>query len=152
MFFSQADRLANKPLFFVRQAGRYQPITWGQARQTVEALGAYLLQVPVNPGHRVLLLSENRPEWGITDLAIQSVRARTVPVYPSLPEADIQLIAADCEPVVCIASTADQARKLETVRRQVRSIRLILVIDPPLTERRPSGPSGVPEPAGFRPV
>ena len=93
MFFSQADRLANKPLFFVKHAGRYQPITWGQARQTVEALGTYLLQVPVNPGDRVLLLSENRPEWGIADLAIQSVRARTVPVQSSTVSRSTELPA-----------------------------------------------------------
>ena len=134
MFFSQAERLARTPLFFAKREGRYQPITWQQARQTVEALSAYLLQVPVNPGDRIVLLSENRPEWGIADLAIQSVRACTVPIYPSLPDTDIRVIAADCEPVVCIVSTPEQAKKLEIVRTQVRSIRLVIVMDAPLAE------------------
>jgi len=137
MFFSQAQRLASRPLFFVKRAGTYQPITWAQARETVEALSAYLLHLPLNPGDRVLLLSENRPEWGLADLAIQAVRGCTVPVYPSLPAADIQLIAADCEPVACIVSTGEQANKLDAVCKQVRSIRLVIVMDPPAPGSQP---------------
>lgn len=129
LFFSQAARLARKPLFLVKRHGRYQPITWDEARQAVEAFSAYLLNASVSAEDRVLLLSENRPEWGMADLAIQAVRARTVPIYPSLLEPDLQLIAADCEPVVCIVSTTEQAKKLEAVRKQVRSIRQVLVMD-----------------------
>jgi long-chain acyl-CoA synthetase len=131
LFFSQAERLAKAPLFYFRQDGWYQPITWAQARDTVESLSAYLLNLPLNPGDRVLLLSENRPEWGMADLAIQAVRASTVPIYPSLMEADIHLIAIDCQPTACIVSTPEQAKKVEAIRARVPSIRLVLVMDDP---------------------
>ena len=129
LFIDQAGRLSAKPLFWVKQQGRYQPITWSQALEAVRAFSAFLLGVPVNRGDRVLLLSENRPEWGIADLAIQSVGAWTVPVYASLTGRDLLTIARDCQPVACIASTAEQAKKLQALRSEVGSIRAILVMD-----------------------
>jgi len=130
LFFEQAKRLSRKPLFWVKRSSRYQPITWEQTRDTVQALSAFLLNVPVNPGDRVIILSENRPEWGMADLAIQAVGAWTVPIYPSLAVREVLQIVTDCEPAVCIVSTQEQAQKLRTIREQVRSIRLLLVMDP----------------------
>ena len=129
MFFDQAKRLGRQPLFWVKRPSGYQPITWKEALATVEALRAFLLNLPVNPGDRIVILSENRPEWGIADLAIQSVRAWTVPMYPSLTEHDLLQICRDCQPTVCIVSSPEQTEKLRAVRRQVPSIRLTLVMD-----------------------
>ena len=130
LFAEQASRLSQQPLFWVRQHGRYQPITWAQAHAAVQALSAFLVTTPVNPGDRVVLLSENRPEWGLADLAVQSLGGWTVPIYPSLTAADVLTIVRDCEPVVCIASTAEQLQKLRTIRPQVSSIRRLIVMDP----------------------
>ena len=129
LFVDQAARLSRTPLFWVKQHGRYQPVTWAEALDAVRALSAFLLRVPVKAGDRVLLLSENRPEWGIADLAIQSLGAWTVPVYASLTAPDLLTIARDCQPVVCIASTAEQIQKLRALCAEVDSIRLILVMD-----------------------
>jgi len=129
LFLDQANRLSATPLFWVKQEGRYQPIAWTQALDAVRAFSAFLLRVPVNRGDRVLLLSENRPEWGIADLAIQSVGGWTVPVYASLTSQDLLTIARDCRPVACIASTAEQAKKLHALGSEVDSIRAILVMD-----------------------
>ncbi len=129
VFFEQAKRLAPKPLFWVKRQGRYQPITWDQARQTVQALSAYFLHVGIKPGERIVILSENRPEWGMTDLAVQAVGAWTVPIYPSLMEHDIRQILLDCEPVLCAASSGEQVRKLRALQAQCPSIRGVLVMD-----------------------
>ena len=129
LFARQARSLGQRPLFLVKRGGLYRPITWQEAAQEVAALSAFLLRQDVHPGDRVLILSENRPEWGIADLAIQSVGAWSVPIYPSLTAEDILGICHNCQPVACVASTADQARKLLEVGKRVPSIRTILVID-----------------------
>ena len=129
VFFEQAQRLARKPLFWVKRQGRYQPITWDQACQTVRALSAYFLHVGITARDRIVILSENRPEWGMTDLAIQAVGGWTVPLYPSLMEHDIHQIFQDCEPVLCVASSGEQARKLRALQAQCPSIRGVLVMD-----------------------
>jgi long-chain acyl-CoA synthetase len=106
LFFRQAQVHARRPLFFVKRAGTYQPITWEQAREDIFALGTFLLAQQVNAGDRVLLLSESRPEWGLADLAIQAVGAWTVSLYPNLTEQDARTICRDCQPVLAVASTS----------------------------------------------
>ena len=129
LFFRQAQRFGRRPLMWAKSNGRYLPLTWDLIAKRVKALGAFLLQQGVQRGDRVAILSENRPEWGIADLAIQQVGAWTVPLYPSLNEADILQILSDCEPVVCVASTSQQAQKLRAVCPKVPSIRTVVVMD-----------------------
>ncbi len=129
LFIEQVAACGSRPLFFAKRGGTYQSISWHRAAEDVLALSSVLIHRQVAVGDRVLILSENRPEWGIADLAIQSIGAWTVPVYPSLGEQDLLVICRDCQPVVCIASTADQAKKLFTVAGTVHSIRLIIVMD-----------------------
>ena len=130
LFRRQAAAFGPRTLFLAKRQGAYREISWQQAQEGVDALTTYLLSQQVNQGDRVLLLSENRPEWGIADLAVQSAGAWTVPLYPTLTEPEIRLICRDCEPVVCIASSSAHATTLAAVSRQVGSIRVILVMDP----------------------
>ena len=129
LFARQAAALGRKPLFFVKCSGTYQPITWEQAHADVRSLGLFLLSAELKPQDRVLILSENRPEWGIADLAIQSIGAWTVPIYPSLTGDDLHGICQDCQPVVCVASSPDQTKKLLDVSRSIASIRRIIVLE-----------------------
>jgi len=126
LFTRQAAVYGPRPLFFVKR-GTYHSITWEQAQQDVRALSAFLLESRVGAGDRVLILSENRPEWGVADLAIQSVGAWTVPIYPSLTVPDIEVICRDCQPVLGIASSPEQAKKLLDVRPAVSSLRVIIM-------------------------
>ncbi|MBI4597962.1 MAG: long-chain fatty acid--CoA ligase [Candidatus Omnitrophica bacterium] len=118
------------PLFLTKRGGAYHPITWQQADNDVVALSNYLLIRQVNPGDRLLILSENRPEWAMADLAIQSVGAWTVPLYPNLLPEDLAMIANNCEPVGAIASSPDQIRKLLAIIPRVPSLRWIIALDP----------------------
>jgi long-chain acyl-CoA synthetase len=126
LFARQAAALGQRPLFFVKRGGAYQSVTWAQAYDDALSLSAFLLHTHIERGDRVLILSENRPEWGIADLAIQSVGAWSVPIYPSLTEPDIQVICRDAEPTLGIASTVDQANKFLAVS----CIRTIVVMEP----------------------
>lgn len=126
LFARQAAALGGKALFLVKRAGVYQPITWRQASDEILSFAGFLIEQHVQPGDRVLILSENRPEWGMADLATQAVGAWSVPLYPSLTAPDVQLIASDCQPAVCIASTPEQVSKLLSIQAQVPSIRVIV--------------------------
>ncbi|MDP3723564.1 MAG: AMP-binding protein, partial [Candidatus Omnitrophota bacterium] len=112
LFLRQAATQRNETLFLVKRHGAYAPISWRQAADNVADLAAFLLDHHVHPDDRILILSENRPEWGLADIAIQSVGAWSVPVYPSLTVQDLQVICADCQPALCIASTVEQSQKL----------------------------------------
>ena len=130
LFARQAAFLAGQTLFLVKREGAYRPITWQQAAADVTALRTFLLAEQVNAGDRVVLFSENRPEWGIADLAIQSVGAWTVPIYPTLTEPDLRAICRDCQPVVVIVSTSERANLLVEIGRSLPAIRTIIVMQP----------------------
>ena len=129
LFARQAEALKTAPLFLVRRGGAYHPITWAQAAEDVRAFSLHLLQQGIEPGDRVLLLSENRPEWGLADLAIQSVGAWAVPIYPSLTAEGVRAICQDCRPVIGIASTPEQTAKLLAVHRETVCFRAVVVME-----------------------
>lgn len=129
LFFEQANRLTVSPLFWVKGPSRYRPLSWTVAAEQVESLALFLLSQQIQPGDRVVILSENRHEWAIADLAIQSVGAWTVPLYPSLTSNEIALILRDCEPAACIVSNGDQAKKLRAISPPVASIRALVIMD-----------------------
>ena len=131
LFIRQAIRWGRKPLFLVkRRSGSYQPVAWAEVLDDVSALSIFLLAQQIQCGDRVLILSESRPEWGMADVAIQSVGAWTVPLYPSLTEQDLGVICKDCQPVGAVVSNSDQVNKLLAVNRQASSIRCIVVMEP----------------------
>jgi len=81
MFFAQAERLGDKPFLWAKRGGRYQSISWAEAARDVRRLALGLRSLGIGRGERVGLVSENRPEWIIADLAIITAGAITVPAY-----------------------------------------------------------------------
>jgi long-chain acyl-CoA synthetase len=79
MFFDQAARLGTKPLLWAKRDRIYRPLSWAQAAHDVRQLALGLKRLGIGRGERVGLVSENRPEWIIADLAIMSAGAITVP-------------------------------------------------------------------------
>ena len=81
LFFEQAKRLNDKPFLWAKNNGTYQAINWNEAARQVCALADTLKSNGVKSGDRVMLVSENRPEWLIADIAIMSIGGITVPAY-----------------------------------------------------------------------
>ena len=67
MFFSQAERLGDKPFLWERQGDKWKSLRRVEVADKVAKLGEALKGLGVKPGDRVALLSENRPEWFIAD-------------------------------------------------------------------------------------
>lgn len=131
LFFEQAEKLSDKALFLTKKSStsKYSPISWKNARRDVVLLAQYLISRGIDAGDRLLILSENRAEWAIADIAIQSTGAWSVPVYPSLKAVDIETIAQDCQPVLAFASNSQQVDKLLQVSEKVDSLKTIVVMD-----------------------
>lgn len=90
-------------------------ITWDEMVADVQAMAGYLHSKGVRPGDRVAILSENRPEWFVTDMATQILGAVNVSLYTTLPAAQVGFILADSGSKVFITSTSIQLRKAESV-------------------------------------
>ena len=74
-----------------------------------------IIRENIKEGDRCLLVSENRPEWFVSDLAIMLSGGITVPAYTTYTEADYKYLIEDCEPTIVIVSNNDMLKKLNTI-------------------------------------
>ena len=81
LFLTRAGEKGDAPFLWAKREGEWRPISWSEAAQQVAALAASLKRIGLEPGDRVALVSENRPEWLIADLAIMAAGCVTVPTY-----------------------------------------------------------------------
>jgi hypothetical protein len=102
-------------------------------------LAAALRSRGVSKGDRVAILSETRLEWVIADIALLSMGAITVPVYPTLPAGQIAPLLADAGCVGAFASTREQREKLDGARAADPSLRWIWCFE---EEALPEGAGG----------
>ena len=112
MFFSQAERFGKGAAVMEGKSGQYRPISWENIAAEIREVAAGLIAMGVKPGDRVAVMSYNRPEWLITDLAIMSAGAITIPVYHTVPTAQAELILEKSEARVAFIARSDQAEML----------------------------------------
>jgi long-chain acyl-CoA synthetase len=112
-----------------KRGGAYQDLTYGEVLERVRALRRGLWHLGVRKGDRVALLSENRSEWAISDLACQSLGVVTVPIYSTLPAPQVQYVVADSAARVLIVSDKKQLAKALELRPNVRTLEHVIVMD-----------------------
>lgn len=101
--------------YWDRHSKDWAHIDWDSLHESVRSMAAYLYEVGVRPGDRVAVLSENRPEWAITDLATQFLGAVNVSLYTSLPASQAGYIIKDSGAKVFVVSTGIQLKKAQAV-------------------------------------
>lgn len=105
LYQSQADKFKDTPfLFRINKDKSTNALTWVETSRQINLLAQYLAKQSVSKGDRVMLLSEGRPEWMISDLSILAVNAITVPNYTTYTEKDFEYILNDCQPKGLIVS------------------------------------------------
>jgi long-chain acyl-CoA synthetase len=124
----------DRPAIMKYKSGdRWLDITVPEFRDTVRGLACALKELGVKPGDRVAILSENRPEWTISDFAILAASAVSVPVYPTLLGWQIEYILNDAGTVAVICSNQEQLDKMMEIRSHVPCLHNIIVCDAPST-------------------
>jgi len=103
-------------------------ITWEELGLRVRLMAAFLHDSGVRRGDRVALLSENRPEWTIIDMATQLLGAVNVSLYPSLPASQVAYILKDSGARVFVVSTGIQLKKAENVFDQCPALELVVTM------------------------
>ena len=86
--------------------------SWRQVDSRIRILSCYLRKI-ISKGDRCILLSENRPEWLISDLSIMNADGVTVPLFTTYSDKDYEYIINDCSPKVCIVSNQQQFNKIK---------------------------------------
>ncbi len=129
VFFDKAAECGDAPLFWAKYYDSWQATSWAEAREQVTSLARGLRAAGVQHGDRVLLVSENRPEWGIADLAIMSAGAITVPAYTTNTVDDHIHLITDCDPKVAIVSSEKLAERLLPAIRTTGTIKTVVTVE-----------------------
>jgi len=130
LFFTTVDRHAGLPAAFrSKVGGAWVPITHRQALERVQAISLGLRELGIKPGDKVAIVSENRPEWTLSDYACLTARATDVPIYPTLTAKQTEYILRDSESVAAFISTAAQLDKILEVKDNLPGLKYVIVFD-----------------------
>ncbi len=129
LFRMQAERFGPRVVLRRKQYGLYGDITWSEHRANVEACANALIASGVEPGDRVAILSENRVEWLIADMAILSAGAVNVPLHAPLSAAQAQYQLDNAGVKWIFLSNNSQYGKIDEVRLKLPDLRGIIRFD-----------------------
>lgn len=130
-FFDQAAARGKAPFVWHKQDGRYRAQSWSEIAEQVKALSRGLRDLGLQPGDRVVLVSENRPEWLVADLAIIAAGAITVPAYTTALTSDHRHVLTDSGAVGAIVSTQALADRLLPAVLDAPACRWVLTLEEP---------------------
>ena len=111
LFHHQVRLFQDKPYLWKKIDGKYTSLSWKQVREQVDSIAKGLKNLGILKGDRVVILSENRPEWQIADLAIMSIGAISVPAYTTSTTSDYSHIINHSEARCIIISSHSLALK-----------------------------------------
>lgn len=112
MFLSRAELRGDRPFLGYKHGDEWRTISWAETARRVAGLAKALKAMGLKKGDRVMLVSENRPEWCIADLGIMAAGCVTVPTYVTNTERDHQHILDNSQSRAVIVSTAKLAQQL----------------------------------------
>jgi long-chain acyl-CoA synthetase len=126
LFYAAVDTHDKAEHLLYKKDGAWRAISSAGFRQTVEELSLGLRALGVEPGDRVAILAENRPEWAFADLATLTAAAVDVPIYASSTPAQVLYILSDSGAKVVFVSSAAQESKVAEVRTQAPALRHVI--------------------------
>ena len=129
LYFYQAEKQDSKNDFLEWLNSKNKiKFNWGDASSSINKL-AIIIKENIKDGDRCLLVSENRPEWLISDIAIMLANGITVPAYTSYTEKDYKYLIDDCEPALVIVSNDTMHNKLKSIIKEKTCIKKIITFD-----------------------
>lgn len=127
--FRKAAASGRSDLLIAKRNGAWRPISAEQFGHSVRALSLGLNALGIQPNQTVALLSENRPEWAMSDYAIVCAGAWTVPIYTTLPAAQVEPLLVDCKARAIIVSPADNLAKVESIHGGCPELEYVIAME-----------------------
>ncbi|MBC7490895.1 MAG: AMP-binding protein [Novosphingobium sp.] len=130
MFLQRAAERGDKPFLGAKHAGQWNTISWREIADRVCRLAEALRALGLNAGDRVMLVSENRPEWCIADHAIMAAGLVTVPAYTTNTERDHSHVLENSGARAVIVSNTKLAQPLLPAALRAESLEHVIAIEP----------------------
>lgn len=133
-FWSATERWGNRPALRSHQNGEegdrpWKILTWADYGEAVEEVMGGLAALGVTRGDRVAVLTDNRPEWHIADVATMSLGAISVPIYQTSPASQVSYVLGHSGAAVVVVDSHEQAAKVLQVRGELPELRRLVIVD-----------------------
>ncbi|MGH2624623.1 MAG: AMP-binding protein, partial [Sphingobacterium sp.] len=133
----QFEQFPKKDMLVHKKEGKWTPISSEEVRNRANKIGAGLLAMGMSAGDftpegadKIAIISENRPEWIITDLAVQQIGAILVPLYPTTPLEEVAYNLEEAEVKLVFISNQLLLNKYKATLTNIPSIKEIFSFDP----------------------
>ena len=113
-----------------KEHGVWRPVSWSQYAQRSRCFGLGLLELGLQPGQAVAVLSENRQEWVLAQLGTALVGGITAGVYPTSPAHEVEYLLELSEAPIVVCEDQEQLDKVLAVRERLPNLRTLVVINP----------------------
>ncbi|MCR9070600.1 MAG: AMP-dependent synthetase/ligase [Alphaproteobacteria bacterium] len=131
MFFDKSEAYGARPFLWAKSDGAWQPRTYGETRAQVIRLARGLRKLGIEAGDRIVIVSENRPDWAVADLAVMAIGAIAVPAYTTNTTDDHLYILDHSGAKAAIVSTSRLARRVIPAARSAESCTSVISIETP---------------------
>ena len=125
LFFDQLKTQPKDKIFLSSLKDPKKNLSWNEVKSIVLQLANEIYKI-IQSGDRCLLISENRPEWMISDLSIMLAGGITVPAYTTYLSRDYEYIINDCSPSLVLVSNDEQFNKVKSICEKNSSIKKII--------------------------
>ena len=105
--------------------GKWREYSIDEYIEKTNTISGALIELGVQPQDKVAVISNNRPEWNILDMAITQIGAVMVPIYPTISENDYKIILNNCEAGICILEGIAVMNKIEAIWPETPSLKQI---------------------------
>ncbi len=130
LFLNRADVRGEAPFLWAKRGGKWQPLSWAEVARQVCLMAENLLALGLKRGDRVLLVSDNRPEWLIADFAIMAAGCITVPAYVTNTERDHLHVLDNSGAAAVIVASDKLAKPLLPAVIRAGTARHVIGIEP----------------------
>ena len=125
-----AERYGDDVAARYKRDGTWHDITFHEVGEGVSEIGRGLIDLGLQPGDRICILCNTRPEWTSADFACSAAGLTVVPVYPTNSPEECEYLIADSEAKAIICEDASQVEKITAVRDRVPTLEHVIAIDP----------------------
>ena len=122
LFLNTIKSYPKDDLLLSKKEGKYVPISTEEFADRVKCFSLGLRDLGLEAGDKLIILSENRPEWVISDIANLCLGGITVPIYTSLLPEQIKYIIDDSDAKIVVVSDQGQWQKIEAIKSQLTKV------------------------------
>ncbi|MDP3883238.1 MAG: long-chain fatty acid--CoA ligase [Candidatus Staskawiczbacteria bacterium] len=128
IFFETAKKHQNKPALLYKKEGVYFPIKYGELSKRVISVASAFKNLGLESGEKVAILSENRPEWVIADLATMFLGGIVVPLHTTFNPRVICNVLNHCKAKILVVSNDELLNKVLLWQKQLKHLKKIIFL------------------------